>query len=182
MTKNTSQEVIMPEAYKYGLVQWQEQDFTVAELTGFQSQMLSWILSTWSISPFPVEESKRLQDVKRERLWFFEARSHSSIPLRDMWTSENIDSILWNLDTMWARVSVFERYTEESHDPRELYLDDTLFRRLWLTAYKWQILWIIRWEISASIAPDVFLELTRNKLKALWCTDKYLNSFIKNNR
>jgi len=179
MTTNTSQEIVMPEEYKYGLVQWREKDFSIPELTWFQWQMIWGILKTWKITPFPVEESKRLQDIKLERLWYFDANRNSSLPLRDMWTSEEILEILWTLESLRAQSSVFKRDTLGDYDPRELRLDEQLFRRLWIQAYKNQLLWIIDGTITASISTRFLIMQTKQKLRNLWCTEKHLRDFIK---
>jgi len=181
MTTKTWWELILPEEYTYGLVQWREDEFSISELTGFQSQMIWGILKTWNIIPFPVEESKRLQAVKRERLGYFDANRNSSIPLRNIGTEEEIETILSNIARLQAQSSVFERYTKQDYEPRELRLDEQLFRRLWIQAYKNQLLWIIDGTITASIPPEIITEITRNKLKALWCTEKYLDDFIRKN-
>jgi len=172
----------LPQEYIYWLVQWQEDNFSIPELTEFQWHMLGWVLKSWVITPFPVEESKRLEAVKRERLWCFRAHEYSSIPLREIWSAKEVDRILWNLDLIWANSSIFERYTTQEFDPRELMLDTSLFRRLWISAYKNRLLWILDWSISGSISPKILIELTINKLKALWCTEKYLEDFINNSK
>ncbi len=171
----------LPQEYIYWLVQWQEDNFSIPELTEFQWHMLGWILRSWVITPFPVEESKRLQDIKIERVWYFQASKNSSIPLREIWTADEIDKILWNLDNIWASSSVFERYTTQQYDPRELMLDRSLFRRLWISAYKNQLLWVLDWSISGSISQEILIELTRDKLKNMWCTEKYLNDLVDKN-
>lgn len=181
MIMTTINDFTLPREYALWLVQWREENFSISELTGFQWHMIWDILKTWKIIPFPVEESKRLQDIKRERLWYFDANRNSSLPLRDIGTSEEIEAILWTIETIQAQSSVFERYTKENYDPRELRLDDWLFRRLWIQAYKNQLLWVIDGTITSSITPEALIVITQNKLKALWCTEKYLDDFIRKN-
>ena len=173
-----NQTFTLPQRYILWEVQWREEHLSIEELISLQWELLWSILSSWDIQTFPVEETQRLQNIKMDRNTLYR-RDLRSIPLRDIATEDQREQVIWNLEMVWAGSTLFERYTTLEHDPMEVALNDTLFRRLGLTAYKRQLLWILSWNLTASIPIETFMDITKRKLKSLWCTDTYLESFIQ---
>ena len=66
-------------------------------------------------------------------------------------------------------------------DTKEIRLDQVLFSRLKIAAYKNELVGILSRDIQVSLPISDALQEIKQKLNALGCSHKYLHHFINNN-
>lgn len=106
---NQTDDYSIPKEYIYWELQWFKDNFSESEITKIQQQLLASILVGWDIQIFQVLETERLQDIKLSRRPIFN-RDLQSVPLSEIAPWDKRESIVRNLEQIWAQSAIFERY------------------------------------------------------------------------